>query len=149
MRALTPWRANPPFATLHEELDELFDRFFGRELGWGLRPATATAFIPAIESFVRDDKLVIRADLPGIDPKEVDLAVEGDRLIIRGERKNVYEDADRLYREVAYGRFERSVQLPAGVDADSIEATYHDGVLEVTMAAPKGMVAKKVPITVH
>ncbi|HEX7408602.1 MAG TPA: Hsp20/alpha crystallin family protein [Candidatus Binatia bacterium] len=52
-------------------------------------------------------------------------------------------------REVAYGRFERAVDLPEGVDTDTIKATYHDGALEVTMKAPKEMVAKKVPITVH
>ena len=53
------------------------------------------------------------------------------------------------YREVSYGRFERTVALPEGVDADSVKATYHDGVLEITMNAPKTMVPKKVPITVH
>ena len=106
-------------------------------------------FAPAIEFFVRKDEVVIRADLPGIDPKNVELTVEGDRLTIKGERKTVHEDADRLYREVSYGRFERTIPLPAGVDGDSVKATYHDGVMEVTMKAPKGLASKKVPITVH
>jgi len=149
MRALTPWRPELELSTLHNEIDNLFARFFGEEERWWIRPFEGR-FVPAIESFVRGEDLVIRADLPGIDPKEVELTVEGDRLTIKGERKRTYQDSgEYLRREVVYGRFERSVPLPAGVDADSIKATYHDGVLEVTMKAPKNMVSKKVPITVH
>jgi HSP20 family protein len=107
--------------------------------------------MPSVESYVRNGELVVRADLPGIDPKAVELAVEGHRLMLRGERKAKEEHREKDYfsREVAYGRFERAVDLPEGVDTDTIKATYHDGVLEVTMKAPKEMVAKKVPITVH
>jgi HSP20 family protein len=109
------------------------------------------AGFPSVESFVRNGELILRADLPGIDPKEVELAIEGHRLVLRGERKAKEErkDKDYLYREVSYGRFERTVDLPEGVDPETIKAAYHDGVLEVTMKAPKEMVAKKVPITVH
>jgi HSP20 family protein len=115
-----------------------------------MRPAE-TGFAPAVESFLRGEELVVRADLPGIDPKAVELAVEGDRLTIKGERRVVDEGkrTGGFYREVSYGRFERTLRLPAGVDAESIKATYHDGVLEVTMKAPKGLTSKKVPITVH
>jgi HSP20 family protein len=150
MRALTPWRPFRELSTLHDDLDQFFTRFFGEE-EW-LPTTWRTRFgPPAIESFVRNGELVVRADLPGIDPKEVELAVEGHRLIMRGERKAKEErtEKDYRYREVEYGRFERAVDLPEGVDADTIKATYHEGILEVTMKAPKEMVAKKVPITVH
>jgi len=130
-------------------MDELFRRFFTDE-EW---PRTAGVYgtVPAVESFVRDGELVMRADLPGIDPKKVELAMEGHHLILKGEReaKEERKEKDYLYREVSYGRFERAIELPEGVDTESIKATYHDGVLEVTMKAPKEMVAKKVPITVH
>ena len=71
--------------------------------------------------------------------------------MLRGERKAKEERKDNnyLYREVSYGRFERAMDLPEGVDPETIKATYHDGVLEVTMKVPKEMVAKKVPITAH
>lgn len=152
MRALAPWRPFRELTTLHRDVDELFRSFFGTEEGL---PATwRSPAIPAmltVESYVRDGELIVRADLPGIDPKEVELAVEGHRLMIRGERKAKEErkEKDYFYREVAYGRFERAVELPEGLDTDSIKATYHDGVLEVKMKAPKEMVPKKVPITVH
>jgi HSP20 family protein len=149
MRALAPWRPFRELSTLHEDIDELFTHFFGPEEAWF--PTRWPPVTPSIESFVRNGELVVRADLPGIDPKKVELAVEANRLMIRGEReaKEEHKGKDYLYREVAYGRFERALDLPAGVDTESIKATYHDGVLEVTMKAPKEMVAKKVPITVH
>jgi HSP20 family protein len=137
-------------STLHHGIDDLFARFFGEEEPRWMRPFEG-GFAPAVESFMRGEELVVRADLPGIDPKEVELAVEGDRLTIKGERKSVDEGkrSGGTYREVTYGRFERTMQLPAGVEAESIKAAYHDGVLEVTMKAPKGLVSKKVPIAVH
>ena len=148
MKALAPWKPFRELSTLHTDIDELFSRFFPEE-AW--LPSRLAAVTPIIESFVRNGELVVRADLPGIEPKEVDLALEGHRLTIRGERRTKEErnEKDYLYREVGYGRFERFVDLPEGVDTDSIKATYHDGVLEITMKAPKGMVAKKVPISVH
>jgi HSP20 family protein len=150
MRALAPWRPLGELSTLHRDIDDLFARFFGEEEGAWLRPF-AMGTVPAVESFLRGDYLVVRADLPGIDPKNVELAVEGDRLTIKGERRKVDEQKrdSEFYREVSYGRFERTMTLPAGVDPDTVKAEYHDGVLEITMKAPKGFVSKKVPITVH
>lgn len=153
MRDLAPWRPFKELTTLRRDIDDLFNRFFGPEEGWfpstGRTPALAT--MPTIESFVRNGELIVRADLPGIDPKAIELAVEGHRLVLRGDRraKEERKENDYFYREVAYGRFERAVELPDGVDTDSIKATYHDGVLEVTMKAPKELAGKKVPITVH
>ena len=149
MRALTPWRASSQLSGLHDEIDEILDRFFGSEAGWRGKGTNGGMFAPALESFVRDDKLVFRADLPGIDPKAVDIHVEGDRLTVRGERKSVEEDKNRLHREVSYGRFERTVQLPAGIDPDTVKAAYRDGVLEIAMDVPKSLVAKKVNVAIQ
>jgi len=149
MRALMPWRPFRELTTLHKDFDDLLGRFFGDEEGMPTRWPEMT--LPKIESFRRDDELVVRADLPGVDPKKVELAIERDHLVIRGEReaKEERKEKDYHYREVSYGRFERVIELPAGVDAESVKATYHDGVLEVTMKAPKDAAPKKVPITVH
>jgi HSP20 family protein len=149
MRALAPWRPFRELTTLHDEIDDLFSRFFGDDFAWMTRPTER--FAPTVETFTRDGDLVVRADLPGIDPKDVELLVEGERLTIKGERKAEKEEKNReyLYREVRYGGFERHVALPHGVDPDTVKATYHDGVLEVTMKAPKHLTAKKVEISVH
>jgi HSP20 family protein len=149
MRALTPWQPLGELGDFHRDIDEWFTRFFGEEPR--LWPAAAWTTSPAIDMFVRDGELVIHADLPGIDPKAVELSIEGRRLVIRGERRLAEERAaeDYLHREVVYGRFERSVTLPEDADAESVKATCKDGVLEVTMKAPTDMATRKVPITTH
>jgi HSP20 family protein len=144
MRALRPWsRYTEP--SLWRDFDDLVARLFAD-------PARATdegaSFRPPVEWFTRGEDLVLRADLPGIDPKHVDVSVEGDQLTIKGERKEVTEGGS-LHREVRYGRFERSVRLPERVEVESMKATYRDGVLELTMRAPSALVSRKVPITVH
>jgi HSP20 family protein len=147
MKALSPWQPFAQLSTLHSDIDDLFTRFFGQEEAWG----TPYGHMPAVETFMRDNLIVVRADLPGVDPKNVELSIEGDRLIIRGERKIEKKggEAESTLKEVRYGRFERMLTLPQGVDPESVKATYEHGVLEVTMQAPKGAMSKKVPITVH
>ncbi len=149
MRALAPWRPMRELSSLHDEIDKIFSDFFGTGDRWMTKPFDM-GFSPAVESYVKDGSLVVRADLPGIDPKDVELAIEGDRLHIRGERKEEKEHKDKqyLHREVTAGRFERTLMLPGGVDPDSVKATYRDGVLEVTMNAPKELVPKKVEIEI-
>jgi HSP20 family protein len=150
MMALAPWRPWTPLSTLRDDLDDLFLRFFGEEDRW-LTAGWSTPIAPAVESFVRGDEYVVRADLPGVDPSDLEVSVEGDRLYIRGERKELHEGngSSRFYREIRYGRFERGVPLPSGVDPDTVRATYHNGVLEVSMKAPRELARKRVPITIH
>jgi len=83
-----------------------------------------------VEDYVDDGTYVLRADLPGIDPdQDLDVHVEGNRLIVKGERKE--EQHDKNHREMHYGAFSRSLTLPSEVDVDDITARYDDGVLEV------------------
>ena len=125
---------------LHRDLDSLFEGVFGN------LPVEATAdWSPRVETFVKDDTLHVRADLPGVDPKAVDISVEDDVLTIRGERKAEHETVS--YREVTYGRFERRIRVPDGTDAAKIAARYVNGVLEVTVPLPKP-VSRKVTVNV-
>lgn len=150
MANVTLWRPHRELFNLHQDIDSLFEKFFDFDRTW-CTGGRRESLLPAIETFAKDDKLVVRADLPGIDPKDVEIAVEGTRLTIKGLRKwSAQEsDAERSYSEVAYGSFERTITLPEGVDPDSVQASYKDGVLEVTMKAPANLVPRKVPITVH
>ena len=101
------------------------------------RLAEAT-WAPQIETFRRDGNLVVRADLPGLTKDNVTIETDDDMLIITGERSDETRDErDDFYRsERTYGRFFRAIQLPDGVDAEKIEATFKDGVLEVTVPTP-------------
>jgi len=126
---LTRW---DPFAELGE-LRTRFDRIFD-DLVEG-HPRTWT---PAIDVVRDNGTLVVHADIPGIKPEEVKIEVEDEILTISGEHEERKEEKDKHYvrRERRYGSFRRSMALPSGVDPNKIEATTHDGVVEVTIPLP-------------
>ena len=102
-------------------------------------PLGSQVWTPQIETFRRGDKIVVRADLPGLDKENVNVEIDEDALTISGERQNEFkEEGDDYYRsERSYGRFYRAIPLPEGVDEKQIDARFKDGVLEVTLPAPK------------
>ncbi len=106
------------------------------------------AFTPAVESYVKDGDLVVRADVPGLDLKDIAVTVLGNVLSIKGERKSEHEvkKEDYLHREVSYGAFERRMSLPEGAAIDKIKANFRNGVIEISIPLAKEAVAKNVPI---
>ena len=102
------------------------------------------AWAPTVETFRRDNNIVVRADLPGLTKENINIETDDDVLLISGERSDETRDErDDFYRsERTYGRFFRAVQLPEGVNADQIDASFKDGVLEVTIPAPKVAIPK-------
>lgn len=94
------------------------------------------AWTPRVDVTTRGDDLIVEADLPGINPEDVELECEGNRLIIRGETRDERSDEDKergtWYSERSYGSFYRTIPLPEGVNTDNAQANYRNGVLEVT-----------------
>ena len=135
---LTRWY---PFAELGE-LRSRFDRMFG-EFADGRK----RAWTPAIDVVRENGNLVVRADIPGIKPEEVKIEVEDDILTVSGEHEESKEQKDKNYvrRERRYGSSSRSMALPPGVEAKSIKAKTHNGVVEVMIPLPK---AAKETITI-
>jgi len=142
------WSPSRQLERLRDEMDKLMERF-GINGEWAKHFA-APSRRPPIESIVEGNKLVIRADLPGIDPKNVEVTVAGDTLNIRGSREEKHETNKPNYirREVSYGSFERSIELPHGIKADDFKANYADGVLELTAAMPKELSTKEVKVQI-
>ena len=105
-------------------------------------------FTPAVESYVKDGNLVVRADVPGLELKDIDVSILGNVLTLKGERRSEQEvkKEDYLRREVSYGAFERRMTLPEGAAADKIKASFRNGVVEITVPLAKETVAKKVPV---
>ena len=155
---LIPWRRNRgeiqarrednPFEALHREMNDLFADFF-REFESpfrGLAPALPQGFAsatgPSVDVSETDDEVQVTADLPGLTEKDVEVSLDNDALTIRGEKKQEHEEKKRNYHlvERSYGRFERSIPLPAGVDLNRVKARFKNGVLHVT--APKTPEAK-------
>ena len=149
MNRLSTWPL--PFRVLNTSRDlyEMFSHFLGSwEQGRIPRPAAPTAYVPQLASYVDGDRLCVRVDLPGVDPTEVELIVEDNQLTLKGERKaeQGQQNGHRLAQEVPYGAFARTFTLPEGVTAEGLHASYHNGVLEVTVPLPAAKLAKKVPV---
>jgi len=134
---------------LRTDIDRLFDRFFqdfwGDEDGGRLAGLMAGTRTDLSES---DNDVCVRVELPGVDPKDVEVNLEGNVLTISGEKKEEKEDKRRDYQYVErqFGSFRRSIQLPGYVDPEHVEATFKNGVLTVTL--PKKPEAKPKTIEV-
>jgi HSP20 family protein len=137
-----------------------FDQILNQMMEWPFRGrktnGTAAAFAPAIESYVDKDgkKYHCRVSLPGIEPKDVQIQVQGNMLTICGERKveRSSKDVDVFHEEISYGAFERTFTMPDGVNLDRLSAEYKDGVLEITApvaasALPRRIEIKTAPIS--
>jgi len=145
MGALLPIR---PFREL-EKMMRMWDRFPRL-----LTEAEETAqedFAPPLESFVKDGTLVVRADAPGIDSKDIEISVLHNVLTIKGERRSEKEvkKEDYLRREISYGSFERQMSLPEGAAADKVKASFKNGVIEVTIPLAKEVLGRKIPLEVE
>ena len=105
----------------------------------GVMPGRSNAWTPTLETFRRGDDLVVRADLPGLRKEDVEVEIDDGVLTISGERTDEQvENRDDFYRsERRYGHFHRALVLPEGITGETCEATFKDGVLEVTMPMPK------------
>ncbi len=133
-----------PFTTLHQEIDRLFDDFMR---GW---PAVGRAaeFVPEMDVTETDKEIEITVELPGLQEKDVQVNVADNLLTIKGEKKAEKEEKNKNYRlyERSYGSFSRTIELPAGIDADAIKANLSNGVLKVTVPKPAPAQVKKVEV---
>jgi HSP20 family protein len=134
-----------------EEFERYFDRRF-REwpLRFWRRPEVAEAWLPDVDVFEKEGKLVVRTDLPGMRSEDINVSVADDVLTIRGRREEeeVVKEEDYYCSERASGEFLRTIRLPGGVSAESIDAHYEKGVLEVTIPTPAAAEAKPVKVPV-
>jgi HSP20 family protein len=138
-RPLTParwpaWGAEHPLSRLREEVDALFDRFFRGWADWP-EPGWGPERFWGVDVEDTDREVLVRAEAPGFEPQDFDIQVSGNTLTIRAERKQEAEQEQGGYRisQRRYGRFQRSIPLPAAVDADRVEAHYRNGVLELRL----------------
>lgn len=154
---LTKWRkrgengnGGTALDRLRGEVDTLFDRFFRDPWGTSLldRAAGLTGWFPRVDLAESEDQVTVSAELPGVDPKDVEISVIGNTLTIRGEKQQEKEEKRRNYHytERQYGSFHRSIDLPGSVDPDHVEATYKNGMLTVSMAKHPEAKPKKIPV---
>jgi HSP20 family protein len=141
--AAASWAGGDPFGVVRrfaEEMERVFDTFgFGGGLSMRGSGLTPRAWAPPVEVFQRGDRLVVRADLPGLKRDDIHVEIENNAVTIHGERRQEHEEhREGFYRsERSYGSFVRTIPLPEHVEADKAEASFRDGVLEVTIPAPR------------
>ncbi len=137
MAELLPWRPFREMERMMRNWESRLPRFF-----------EDVELTPPVESYVKEGNLVVRADVPGLDPKDIEISVMHDTLTIKGERTREKEvkKEDYMRREVAYGAFVRSLTLPDGITADKVKASFKNGVVEVTIPLPEKIQARKIPL---
>jgi HSP20 family protein len=133
------------------EMNRLMDRFFADP--WSLFDDDAlpsfSGWAPSFDVVDGEKDVIVRAEIPGVDPKDVDVTVSGNVLRISGEKKDSREEEGKHVRrsECSYGSFRRSVELPEGVDVDKVSAEHANGILTVKVGKSKAAAAKRIPIS--
>ena len=143
---IVPWKPFGELSSFRKELDRLWN------LAAGESPFTKTLsemWQPTVDISETNDSLVVKAELPGLETEDVNVSISGDILTIKGEKKTEDEQKDEHYHcvERYSGSFQRVFQLPSGVKADEVKATFDKGVLKVTL--PKVEEAKKKEIEIE
>ena len=142
---LTPWRRSGELRPYWRDMDDLMTRFF-RDMPM-MREGTWD-WVPTVDVTETDGNVMVKAELPGMDPKDIDIDITGDVLTLKGEKKSEEEKKDERYyfRERHYGSFQRTFQLPAGVDNDKVDANFKNGVLTVRIPKSEESKQKKIEI---
>jgi HSP20 family protein len=149
--SVSRWDPFQDLLSIQDEMNQLFNRAFGQERPGqgGERERGGRMWAPALDISERRDAYVVTVEVPGIKPEELDITLEDGLLTIQGERRFSQETSDQQWHRVErrYGSFRRSITLPSQVQADKIEASFENGVLEVVV--PKAEEAKPKKITVR
>lgn len=144
-----PWASGPwggPFDELRREMDALFDRF------WGEPSAArgAAGVLPAVNLYDTSEAYVLTAEVPGVNPNDLNVSLEGSTLMLQGERKIDYGargDALLHRRERSAGTFRRAFELPSPIDAEKVEAVQRHGVLMLRLPKTPEQKARQISVT--
>jgi HSP20 family protein len=148
--SLIRWRPTRDLLSIRDEMNRLFDNFF-TGLPERRRGLLEGEWAPSVDIAETDNEVVITAELPGVKQDDVDITIADDVLTLKGEKKEEKEVKEKNYHRIerSYGSFQRSVSLPAGVQADKAKATYKDGVLHITVPKTEEAKPKQIKINVE
>ena len=147
MSIITRWDPVNTMAKFQDEMSRFFEEPFFR--GWRM-PTSLTAWTPAVDIFETEHELVLKAELPDMDEKDIDVRVEGNTLTLAGERKyeKEFKEENALRMERYYGTFSRTFTLPNTVKLDAIKADYKHGLLTVRLPKREEPKPKQIKIAV-
>jgi len=146
MRTLNRWEPFRGTVTLQEQVNRLFNDIFDHKS----EESSLTAWEPSVDIYETEHELVVKADLPEVDPKDLDIRVENNILTIRGERKfeKKVNEENYLRVERSYGSFARSFTLANTVNSEAIKADYQNGVLTLSIPKREEAKPKQIKVTV-
>ena len=142
MSTINRWNPVRDMITWREAMDRLLDET-GRTRGG---TPTPSAWLLPIDAYVTDDAIILKADVPGLKPEELDITMEGDTLAIRGEIKPHTEQNKYLLRERPAGRFERTMTINTPIDNNRVEAAFEDGILTLTLPKAEAVKPRQISI---
>jgi HSP20 family protein len=147
MMDLIQWNPLREMVSLRERMNRLFDDSWCRTDGYGDDVAMGM-WSPAVDMFEKDDHLVIKAELPGMEKKDINLDLKDGVLTLRGERKheNQVQDENFYRREMSYGKFVRTFSLPSDVDPEKIKAEFQNGLLTIEVPKPEQHKPKQITV---
>lgn len=162
LRDLIPWRGKRteddrgqvpahPIERMRYDMDRVFDRFFGNWWDMYRTPALGGFdWSPALDVSETDAEVILRAEIPGVDAKDLDISITGDVLTLSGQKEEKKEKQEEgfVHSECRFGSFRRTMPLPASVDTENIQAEYSNGVLTVRLKKLPEATAKKIPVKV-
>jgi HSP20 family protein len=148
--AIVRWEPFRELLSTQDRFNQLFNRTFSQVFGPEGQELGSRSWSPAVDVYETDQSLVIKAELPGIDPKDLEVRVENKTLFIKGERKFEKDTKEGNYHRVerSYGTFLRSFTLPSSVNAEGAQAEYRDGILALKLAKREEAKPKTIQIQV-
>lgn len=143
--AITRWDPFREVQTLQNRMNALF-----RDMGGDNDPLTTASFVPPVDIYEDDKKVVLKLEVPGIDEKDLDVRMENHTLTVKGERKLETEEKEENFHRVErrYGSFFRAFTLPTTVDAEHIKANYRNGILRLELAKKPEAQPKQIKVDV-
>ncbi len=134
---------------LQREIDNLYDRFFGPNYLQSSCLFGKGKWDPIIDISEGRKDITVKAEIPGIETKDFDISIDGRLLTIRGEKKQEHKQEEETYFRVerSYGNFNRTIQLPAEVNPEKVDATYKRGILKIKLRKSKEHESKRIKIT--
>ena len=144
--AITRWDPFREVVSLQNRMNSLF-----RDMNEGEAPMSTASFVPAVDVYEDDKKVMLKLEIPGMDQKDLDVSVENNTLTVRGERKFESEEKEENFHRIErrYGSFFRAFTLPSTIDSEHVQASYNAGVLKLELTKKPEAQPKQIKVNVN
>jgi HSP20 family protein len=149
MKSLIPWkRRNREMTDFGKEKEDLFERFFSMPMHFGRSLFSDESWYPSVDVSEGKQGVIVKAEIPGVDRKDIDISLDGRLLTIKGEKKHQKEEAGEHYHrmESSFGYYQRTIALPSEVASSDVDATYKNGILKLKLKKVKEAETKTIKV---